>query len=251
MDPIILQTDNFTIYSYSIYFITACLLGLAVITREARLRGLNFNFGPIAGLIALVCGIIGAKISFAALHPRLIISSPEILFTFSNKTMCFSGALIFGATGASLFLKNRNQSILPWADSFAPAIAIALSVGWLGCFASGFGYGTPTDLPWAVINHSTDSLAPIGTLMHTTQIYYSVSYLIIFLTLAIVAKYARFSGIISGIFITLFGLSNFLISFLRADRLAQLGPLSFEQVLELAFLSIGVYLTLQKNYGSK
>lgn len=252
MHPIILETDNFIIYSYSIYLLAACILALGIALREARLRALEYKLAPLTGIILICCGFLGAKILGTALRP-LYSGNAEIINTsiFSNSNLVLSGAFIFGAMGTSLFLKSKKQPLFPWFDAFAPAISIGMTIGWLGCFLSGFGYGTPSSLPWAVTYTAPESLAQLGVPVHPTQIYYSIAYAIIFSILIFTAGRTQKHGTVSSLFLVLSGISNFTIDFFRADHHYFVGFISASQFITLAFILIGVYLLIQTNYGSK
>lgn len=250
MHPILFETDSITVYSYSVYLTVACILALGIAIREARLRKLQFNLAPIAGIIAIFSGFIGSKLLFAAQHPRIFIDNPLAILHIRNGGVLFPETFFFGAIGVLLFLKSKKQPILPWADSFAPAIAIGIAVGWIGCFFAGYGYGVPTSLPWSVTFNNPESLAPLGIPLHPTQLYYSLSGLIIFAVILIAVRHIKRHGTVCGFFLILFGSTQFVIEFFRADHKRLIGSVSVTQLITLAFISIGVYLLLQKNYGS-
>lgn len=250
MHPILFDNGTITIYSYSVYLTAACILALGIAMREARLRKLQYNLAPVAGSIAIFSGFIGARLLYVALNPAVFAEKPLEIFRIWNGGMLFPGAIIFGSMGALIFLKSKRQPVLPWTDSFAPALAMGIAIGRIGCFFAGCCHGIPASVPWAVTFMDPESLAPVGTPLHPTQLYYSLSGLVIFAAIMIAIRFIKKHGTVSGLFLTLFASSHFLIEFFRADHKGLIGQVSLTQLITLAFLSIGVYLLLQKNYGS-
>ncbi|MDP6179919.1 MAG: prolipoprotein diacylglyceryl transferase, partial [Desulfatiglandales bacterium] len=77
---------------------------------------------------------------------------------------------------------------------WAPAVAIGQSIGHVGCFMAGCGYGKPTDVKWGVVFAHPQSLAPLNISLHPTQLYSSLSGLIIFLVLMVLHTKKQFEG---------------------------------------------------------
>lgn len=210
--------------------------------REARLKELPYTLAPVAGIIAIVCGIIGARALYVSLYPQEFAKNFSEIFYIWQGGLVFSGAFIFGSLGGLLYLKSQKQDLLPWLDCYAPAIALGQTVGRLGCFFAGCCYGKPTELVWGVVFKNTNSLAPLFQHLHPTQIYHSIAGLITFLVLLGAKKFIPDSGKICGLFLILFSLFRFIIEFFRADYRGSFGPISTTQFITLVFFSIGIYL---------
>ncbi|WP_432736217.1 prolipoprotein diacylglyceryl transferase [Maridesulfovibrio sp. FT414] len=242
MNPVLFSIGPLDIYSYSVYLTAGCLLAIGLAMREARYREMDYLLAPQAGIIAIISGLIGARLLYAGLYPQEFSGDLLNVFRIWNGGLVFSGAFIFGSVGGVLYLKSRRQNILPWLDCFAPAIALGQSVGRLGCFFAGCCYGKPTELPWGVIFKDTQSLAPLFQALHPTQIYHSLAGLMTFMILLASKKFFKSEGRITGLFLILFSVFRFIIEFFRADYRGSLGPVSTTQIITLVFLSIGIYL---------
>lgn len=242
MNPILFNIGSIEIYSYSVYLTAGCLLAMGWAMREARYRDLDFRLVPMAGIIAILSGILGARALYAALYPQEFSEDLLKIFHIWNGGLVFSGAIIFGSSGGVLYLKSQNQKILPWLDCFAPAMALGQAVGRLGCFFAGCCYGKPTDLPWGVTYKNLESLAPLFQPLHPTQIYHSLAGLLTFAILLTAKRFIKAEGRITGLFLVLFSVFRFTIEFFRADYRGHLGPVSTTQFITLVFFSIGIYL---------
>ncbi|CCO24517.1 prolipoprotein diacylglyceryl transferase [Maridesulfovibrio hydrothermalis] len=242
MNPILFSIGTLNIYSYSVYLTAGCLLAMGWAMREARLKELPFTLAPVAGIIAIACGIAGARVLYVALYPQEFIQNVIEIFYIWQGGLVFSGAFIFGSLSGLLYLKSQKQELLPWLDCFAPAIALGQAVGRLGCFSAGCCYGKHTDLAWAVTFKNADSLAPLFYPLHPTQLYHSLAGLVSFIILLLAKKFIKTDGQLTGLFLLLFSVFRFIIEFFRADYRGTLGSISVTQFITLVFFSIGIYL---------
>ncbi|WP_320169675.1 prolipoprotein diacylglyceryl transferase [Maridesulfovibrio sp.] len=242
MNPVLFSIGAVNIYSYSVFLTAGCLLAMGWAMREARLRDMDYTLAPKAGITAIVCGIIGARILYIALYPQEFTSDILNALRIWNGGLVFSGAVVFGSAGGAMYLHGKHQKLLPWLDSFAPAIALGQAVGRLGCFFAGCCYGKPTDLPWGVVFRNTDSLAPLFHPLHPTQIYHSLAGLITFLILLGTKRFFHSDGKITGLFLMLFSALRFIIEFFRADYRGAIGPISTTQFMAVVFFLTGIYL---------
>ncbi|WP_027722645.1 prolipoprotein diacylglyceryl transferase [Maridesulfovibrio zosterae] len=242
MNPVLFTLGSINIYSYSVYLTAGCLLAMGWAMREARYKDLPYSLAPITGIIAIICGILGARALYVGLYPQQFVNNIIEIFYIWQGGFVFSGAFIFGSLGGLLFLKSKKQDIMPWLDCFAPAIALGQAIGRIGCFSAGCCYGKHTDLPWAVTFRNTDSVAPLFYPLHPTQIYHSLAGIITFVILLQAKKYLKNDGKITGLFLVLFSLFRFIIEFFRADYRGSFGPISTTQFITLVFFSIGIYL---------
>jgi phosphatidylglycerol---prolipoprotein diacylglyceryl transferase len=91
-------------------------------------------------------------------------------------------SVLFGVAGgfAALLVYSRalKRDWRPFADVAAPAIALGMGIGRLGCFLAGCCHGRPTTVPWAVtFTHAFTPVQPPfrGVPLHPTQIYESAA----------------------------------------------------------------------------
>ncbi len=98
-------------------------------------------------MIAVVGGILGAKIFHNLENPDQFIANPiEALTSFSGLT--FYGGLICAAAGIIYFSRKKGIKVLPLCDSAAPGLILAYGVGRIGCQVAGDGdWGIPNDAP--------------------------------------------------------------------------------------------------------
>lgn len=242
MHPVLIETGPITLYSYGFFMAAAFLLGMAWTMREAGLRGLDRRFVLDIGFYVLLGGLLGARLSFAALNPDLFLDDPLGIIKLWNGGLFFWGGAFVAALFMIIFLRAKNQRILPWLDAAAPGVALGLLVGWLGCLAAGCGYGKPADLPWSITYTHPEAIAPLFLALHPTQAYHALAALACFTVMMLIRDSFIVSGRLAGFFLIMYGLIRNLIDFLRGDVPGDFFFLGVNHGLGLAVVAVGLIL---------
>jgi phosphatidylglycerol---prolipoprotein diacylglyceryl transferase len=166
-----LHIGNFVLSSYSLFVSLGLLAGILFFYHEARKNKVNNDRTFLIAVAAIVGGILGAKIIVWILY------FPQIVKNFTNYSLLLSGRTVVGGFLGGTLAVILTKKILKIKDKrgniFAPAVALGLAVGRIGCFLQGCCYGIATNLPWG-INFGD------GIRRHPTQIYESLFFLIMF-----------------------------------------------------------------------
>ncbi|NNM31834.1 MAG: hypothetical protein HKO53_02155, partial [Gemmatimonadetes bacterium] len=94
--------------------------------------------------MAVVGGILGAKIYYMLLNfPRLVADPATMIF--SRGGMVWYGGFLLAAALVLWKARQLGLSLPKILDASAPALALAYAVGRVGCFLVGDDYGRPTD----------------------------------------------------------------------------------------------------------
>ena len=207
--------------------VLALAVGILVYWREAarhRTAGENSFYILMTGLLG---GALGAKLPILVLYWREILVQPGGLgLLVSGRSIV--GGLVGGA--ASVFLLKRALHIKERKGNlFAPAIALGVAVGRIGCFLRGCCYGTPTRLPWG-----TDF--GDGIPRHPTQLYEAVFMLGMFGLLAAVKSKATAPGVLFRFLMVTYFSFRFVTEFIRVEGAPVLG-LTFFQWISLVVLA--------------
>ncbi|MEM9827579.1 MAG: prolipoprotein diacylglyceryl transferase family protein [Planctomycetota bacterium] len=164
-------------------------------------------------LFGAFCGaMIGAKLPFVFVDWDAFLSGAA---WFQNgKTILFG--LVGGYIGVEL-AKWAFDIHVRTGDSFAVPVAVTIAIGRLGCFWAGCCYGKPTDVAWAAVFPSVDSLP-----RHPAQIYESAFHL----TAAGILVAAQRDGIAKGhlikIYIVAYAVFRFFSEFYRDEPIVAL-----------------------------
>ena len=221
MHPILFRVGNFPVNTYGVFLALAFLSAIFVTVRLAQRDGLPKEKIYDLCLWLLLSSLVGSKLLMLLTEPEYR-QNPLLLFSldFLRSGGVFYGGLL-GAIIAGYVLMRRWQ--LPWwktADACAPGIALGNVLGRLGCFFAGCCWGKPTTLPWGVSfppeGHEVTGV-PTGVHVHPTQLYGSLSMLIVFAFLMWLHKRKKFSGQVILAYAILYAVVRFLIEFVRDD----------------------------------
>ena len=239
MYPILFEIYGVPIYAHGFFLnlaLVACLLWVAVEAR--RRRWPKEEVIPIT-LAAFVGGMIGARFSM------LFFYGPEAAPVTLNFYTYFDprigpGSIVGGLIGAYLggFVASRvigKQDCT--CDAFAPAMALALVIGRIGCFLAGEdGLGKATGLPWGV------PLPGVDYLVHPTPLYDAAFNLLWLLVLLRLRDHRWMqNGNLLKFGVAGYAFFRFFVEFVRNNRILLLG-LTGQQFASLGLLlAIAVY----------
>ena len=221
MHPILFRVGNFPVNTYGVFLALAFLAAIFITVRLAQRDGLPKEKIYDLCLWLLLSSLVGSKLLMLLTEPEYR-QNPLLLFSldFLRSGGVFYGGLL-GAIIAGYVLIRRWK--LPWwktADACAPGIALGNVLGRLGCFSAGCCWGEPTNLPWGVSfppeGHEITGV-PTGVHIHPTQLYESLSMLIVFFFLLWLHKRKKFSGQVILAYAIIYATVRFLIEFVRDD----------------------------------
>ena len=114
----------------------ALALQALVISRD------HLALGPwwVVSLVAIVLGVVGAKVWYIALHRR----------EHSMNGWCIQGFITGASLTAAVLLVVPGVPAGVFLDATAPGLLVAMAVGRIGCFFAGCCGGPPTASRWGV-----------------------------------------------------------------------------------------------------
>lgn len=194
--------------------------------------------------------IVGGRLGYMLLYDfGNFVGDPLSLFFIWDGGMSFHGGLL-GVLGAMwLFSRRIGLLFLDVADRVAPWVPPGLGFGRIGNFINGelWGRQTSPDAPWAVIVN--------GVPRHASQLYEALlEGLVLFLVLWWYSRVPRTRGLISGLFLTLYGVFRFAVEFIRlpddGEYLA-FGWFTYGQLYCIPMLIFGMILILRATRASR
>lgn len=238
MSPILFQIPglNLPIYSYGLMLVIGFLAAVELAKHLARKSNLNPETFVNAGLIALVSGVAGARLSHVLENigqytdpGRSFAANLWDAVNIRSGGLTFYGGLLLATPILIGYAIKKKLPLLHSMDIIAPCIMLGLAFGRIGCFLNGCCYGAACDLPWAVTFPGHE------TAVHPAQLYSSLNAFI--LVAVLLAYYAtpHAPGRVFALMLILKGASRFLLEMLRAEP-AVLGPMSFSMVISLFVL---------------
>ncbi|MGL6251644.1 MAG: prolipoprotein diacylglyceryl transferase, partial [Billgrantia desiderata] len=147
--------------------------------------------------------------------------------------MSFHGGLIGVLLAALWFARKKRMAFFSLTDFFAPMVPIGLGAGRIGNFINRELPGRVTEMPWGM---PFPGMGPEPR--HPTALYEAfLEGLVMFVILWWVSAQPRRRGLVSGLFLLLYGVFRFGVEFYRLPD-AHIGYLAF------GWFTMGMLLTL-------
>ncbi|MBI2346742.1 MAG: prolipoprotein diacylglyceryl transferase [Deltaproteobacteria bacterium] len=249
MRPFLFYIGNTAVPAFFPSIMAGALLMTWAAYRLARQRGLS----PVAildmGIIGILASIVGARLFHVLVeYPHYYWEDPRRIFYFWQGGFVSLGAFIAAVAGWLIYFRVRRLSLLPYLDIAGQTCPIIVFFVRLGCLLIGCCYGKPTDFflhltfnhPGATAYHFFP-----GIPLHATQPYFMANAVIAFLFLRWLSRRRSFHGQITAAFLLYYGISRFLLEFLRGDADRGLyfhQSISTGQIVMLCFIVAGTLL---------
>jgi len=245
MHPVLFEVFGRSVSSFGLSLIIATAAAWFLV----RLLGGNKDrHVPMAFLMSICGGMVGVFIL------RPITRIPEIFIYWEAVSklpidvviaglfgeMVFYGGMLGCAVTLIFYCKGYKLPLLPYADLFAPGLALAHGFGRIGCFLGGCCYGmeVASSHPFAVVFPEVSVGAPPGVPLLATQLIEAASLFIIAAILSIIYKKTAGKGFTVCLYGIMYSVLRFILEFYRADPIRGVyGPFSTSQ-----YISIGVFI---------
>jgi phosphatidylglycerol---prolipoprotein diacylglyceryl transferase len=233
--PHFLQFGRLIVPTYGFLVALGTILSLLLCVRLARLLSLDtekiWNVALLTAVIALAGRIL-----------LNVLRWPEY---------SFRAGFVAVALAAAVYAAHLNLPLRRTADAVAPCLALWSAVAAVACLEAGCEYGTPTQLPWAVIFRSPGAAptTPLGVPLHPVQLYASLLEFVLFALLLWLLHRPRRDGEIIGAWLFLSGLGSCLLTAFRGDLMLpdQLSEWIMTQVICVAMVVCGCLLWLRRS----
>jgi len=250
MFPVIVQIKGFVIHTYGVFVALGVLAGIFFARHEARRLQINEEKVLDLCFYIIVAAIVGSRLFYVATHPSYFYSHPLEIFKIWSGGLVFYGGFIASALVVIAYLRRHNLPLGKTADIAGLSLPLGHFFGRIGCFFAGCCYGQTCKLPWAVTFSHPESLAPLHTSLHPTQLYHAAGNLLIFLSLFFFRRYKQYDGQIFWLYIMCYGIIRSAIEILRGDyRGATIfGIFSLSQVIGIcsALIALAMLIVLSK-----
>lgn len=250
LSPNALDLGFFQLKWYSLAYLAGILIGYWYLTKLiaqpgaplARRHADDMIFWATLGII------IGGRLGYVFFYQPGILANPMDVFKVWQGGMSLHGGTLGVLLAIWYISRKENLSFLRICDYVACVIPFGLFFGRLANFVNGELWGRATDVPWAIVFPMGGEVA-----RHPSQLYEAgMEGLLMFVILYTLfwktdARYKP--GLLVGIAAIDYGLSRFLIEFVREPD-AQLAwlveqyGLSMGQLLTIPMILLGLYLVI-------
>ncbi len=253
--PIPFLNLTLPVNAYGTMMVIGFLLGVYLANRRARRMGLDANVMTDVGMVAIISGILGARLFYVVqFHEEFAGRWLEVL-RVDKGGLVFFGGFFAAVACVAVYCRRKHLSILNILDIASPSVAVGLAFTRIGCFLNGccWGRACSAALPWAVrfpqgsgafeqqaqsglLTHS----AQYSLAVHPTQLYESLAAIGLFFLTSWLFKYRKRRGEILASFFVSYGIARFFIEFLRADNERMTDALTMSQNISILAVVVGV-----------
>jgi phosphatidylglycerol:prolipoprotein diacylglycerol transferase len=210
--------------------------------------------------MAILGGILGAKLYYLLLNFPQLMEEPLSL-VFARGGLVWYGGFLGGLILVVWQIRRAGLHLPTQADLVAPGLALAYSIGRMGCFLVGDDWGRPTG-SWVgvrfpqgspptrvdIIEHEfgiqvdPELVARYGEIVpvHPTQLYEVGLSFLIFVLLWLLRRHPHAKGWLFMAWLALAGAERFLVEFFRAKDDRFFGFLTLAQVISLVLVLVGL-----------
>ncbi len=244
INPEIVRVGPLAVRWYGLMYIAGFASSYVLVARQIRKKSLDLAGDFLESLYTfIVLGLIlGARLGYVLFYnPSYYFVHPLAVVALWEGGMSFHGGLI-GSVFAGTWCCMRNGKD-PWlvADLVTATAPIGLGFGRIGNFINGELYGRVTDVPWAMVFPGGGPLP-----RHPSELYeFFLEGVVLFTVLWIVKDRTRTTGVLTALFIVLYGTFRIIAEFFREPDPQLgfvLGPFTMGQILSAGMVLAGAVL---------
>jgi len=230
MHPEICSIGPFVIYSYGAMLAVAFLIAVTLACAEAKRQKVNPDFIFNLNFIVFISGIIGARAFYVLENLGYYLKSPQEIIMLSHGGMSWFGGFFLGLASGLFYLRKKKEGVYKTLDLIVPFLALAQSLGRIGCFLNGCCFGKAS---------AHGIYFPVhGLVLIPTQLYSSFLLVLIFIILRFMQIRPHKSGQVFYSYIFLYSAKRFIIEFFRADNKIIFFNLTLFQIISIFLLFI-------------
>ena len=212
INPVALSIGPLSIRWYGIMYVLGFLGAFWVCVYRGKTKPRPWTFEEVSDLLfyCAVGVIFGGTIGYILFYdPSRVLTEPLSLLKFWEPGRSFHGGLLGVVLAVVVFAKVHHRRFLEIGDLLAPAVPVGLATGRIGNFMNGELWGRVTDLPWGMVFPHAGALP-----RHPSQLYeFLLEGVVLFLILFFYSRKEHKEGILTGLFLLLYGIFRFFIEY--------------------------------------
>lgn len=255
---------NFTIAYYGIIIAIGMLLSFFVVLQIAKKKNINEDYFYDIFIIAIIFGIIGARIYYVLFNLDYYMKDPVKILDIRGGGLAVYGGIILTFIALFVYFRIKKIEALKVLDIAIIGLPLGQAIGRWGNFFNMEAFGTYTNNLFAMrLNKSKldGSVIDMNQLLniikdgdteyiqaHPTFLYESFFCLLLFVILIIaIVKFHKFNGEILSMYLVGYGIIRFFIEALRTDSL-MIGTFKISQIVAVVCFLVGLVFILINIY---
>ncbi|HEU5101181.1 MAG TPA: prolipoprotein diacylglyceryl transferase [Roseiflexaceae bacterium] len=237
IDPTLFHLGPLAFSWYGLAVAAGMLAGIWLLLREAQRRGLPTE--PALDLVfwIIAAGLVGARLLYVLDRWSFYAANPTQIFSIHTGGLSIMGAILGGGLTAALLARRRGLPVRRLFDAAAPGIVLGQAIGRFGCLVTGDTVGRPTDGGWGIVYMNPGARVPqLGVAYQPAFFYEQVWDVLVFAILWRLRWHVRGDGQLFAVYLGLYAVGKFAITFIRLD------PVYFWGLQQSHFVALGLLM---------
>ena len=241
-----------TIPWYSVLMVLGVMAAFCLGSLEERRIGLPKDTMIDVTLVAVPCGILGARIYYVVMNWAFFAAHPAAVFAIWEGGIAMYGSIIGGSIGVYAYCRKKKMSFAVILDMLIPGLLLAQAIGRWGNYFNAEAYG-------AIIGNPAFQFFPLGVqikeqgfyVWHMATFFYEFVWNVCgFAALLLLKQEKRQAGGLFLWYLLIYGSGRFIIEPLRMDSL-WLGGVRISQALSLLLCAGAAVVLLWRAAGKR
>jgi phosphatidylglycerol:prolipoprotein diacylglycerol transferase len=213
MHPVLCDIGGFPIKVYGIIVATAFLTAIYLASVLAGKEGFKKDVITDLGIVSIIGAVIGSRLVYVAVWWQYFAHHIAEIFMLWQGGLVFYGGFIGAVLGCWWWINKHKLPFFRLGDICAPFIALAHSIGRIGCFFNGCCYGFVDTKHGIVFPGAGDNLPHFPI-----QLVESALNFMNFIVLMLVYKNkGKADGRVFSLYFLNYGVIRFTLEFFRGD----------------------------------
>jgi len=241
IDPILFRLGPFAIRWYGLVMAIAVLVGAVVFAWQLRKRGIASDHVYGMLLLAVPLGIVGARLFHIIDNLGFYWHQPGQLWTLQLIGLAIYGVLTGGLLGVSIYCRWQGLPFPRVLDALALAIPVGQLIGKCANIINGDTWGYATGHSWGFVYKNPNALLPanlLGVPTQPTPVYEQLWLLVVIGVLLWAMPRLKTEGMAFLLYLGLYSLGRFFISFERVNNII------FLDLREAQLVALGVLIAV-------
>ena len=250
LGPNLVTLGTFVLSWHGFFSFVAVATAVYLVGRWAPIRGIDPDTIYSIAIWAIIGGIVGARLVHVVDNWTFYSNSPGQIIAIWSGGIAVWGGILGGLIGGASYSLITHHPVGLIADLAAPAILLAQSIGRFGDFANGEHCAKATDFALGFIwtNPSSDARFcdnGVGVAVQPVIAYEIIWNMLALFVIWRLRGRIKPAGMIFALYLALYSLGRFGISFAREDKIWALG-MQEAHYIALLVLAITVPLLIIK-----
>jgi len=199
---------SFNVQAWGLMVSIGFLVGLLIVTLEAKKRKMNLDVLYALALSLFVGGVLGARIGWILTEAPSGLSFMDYLNIWNGGMISFGG-LIGGLASMGAYAWHKKIKLMNYLDVFAVGLPIGMAIGRVGCYLIGDHLGKGTVMSWAILHY--------GQLTHPVILYEIIWLIGTFFLIMHLKNKGLQGGSLFMTFLASYSIGRIVIDFARVD----------------------------------